>query len=197
MSEEKPGPPPGYGPITSFPAEGLKNSFRHIVGHNKEGKAYFKQSDHGDHHSDMVNGGAFQNIIYSFQSPLGKVDLNEDKDVKYATENCPPLFVPQGCVVRMIDFSPGAESNMHRAVALGFGTVCEGVVELSLDSGEKRVMRPGDVSINRAGNHKWRNTSTTEPARMLYFMFDVEPVMVNGKQLEFEMGYLADEYPQN
>ena len=96
----------------------------------------------------------------------------------------------------MIDFSPGAESNMHRAVALGFGTCCEGEVELSLDSGDTRIMKPGDVSINRAGNHKWRNTSTTESARMLYFMFEVEPVFVNGKKLEFDLGYLEDEYPK-
>ena len=97
----------------------------------------------------------------------------------------------------MIDFAPGAESNMHRAVALGLGTVCEGEVELGLDSGETRIMKPGDVSINRAGNHKWRNVSKTESARMLYFMFDVDPVVVNGKKLKFDMGYLADEYPEN
>ncbi|CAG9949541.1 unnamed protein product [Clonostachys rosea f. rosea IK726] len=29
--------------------------------------------------------------------------------------------------------------------------------ELTLDSGESRIMRPGDVSIQRATSHKWKN----------------------------------------
>ena len=83
MTEE-----PAPGPITSFPADGLRNAWRHVVGHNNEGKAFFQETDHGDHHSLMVNGGAIQNIIYSFQAPKGRVELNEDQDVKFAKDNC-------------------------------------------------------------------------------------------------------------
>jgi len=67
-------------------------------------------------------------------------------------------------------------------------------MEFALESGEKRIMRPGDVSVNRAAMHKWRNISTEKPARMLYFMLDVKPVIVNGKALDFDMGVLLDEY---
>ena len=104
--------------------------------------------------------------------------------------------MPNGAVVRMIDFSPGSESNMHRAVCCGVGTVCEGEFELSLDSGEARIMRPGDVSINRGAMHKWRNVSPDKPGRMLYFLLDVEPVIVQGKALQFDMGYLGKEYAE-
>lgn len=96
----------------------------------------------------------------------------------------------------MIDFAPGAASNMHRALTLGIGTVCEGEVELSLGSGEKRVMRPGDVSINRGAMHQWRNTSNEKPARMLFTMLDVKPIIINGKALEFDMGHLMKEYAE-
>lgn len=96
----------------------------------------------------------------------------------------------------MIDFAPGTESNMHRALCVGIGTVCEGEVELSLDSGEKRILRPGDVSINRGAMHRWRNTSGEKPARMLYVLLDVKPIIVNGKALEFDMGYLMKEYAE-
>lgn len=106
----------------------------------------------------------------------------------------PPVHVPNGCVARMIDFTPGAASEMHRALTLGIGTVCEGEVELSLGSGEKRVLRPGDVSVNRGTMHKWRNTSNEKPARVLFIMLDIKPLVVNGKTLEFEMGELMDEY---
>jgi hypothetical protein len=42
--------------------------------------------------------------------------------------------------------------------------------------------------------HRWRNTSNEKPARMLFIMLDVKPIIVNGKALEFEMGTLMDEY---
>jgi len=69
-------------------------------------------------------------------------------------------------------------------------------MEFGLSSGEKRIMRPGDVSVNRAAMHKWRNISNEKPARMLYFMLDVKPVIINGKALDFDMGPLADEYAE-
>ena len=96
--------------------------------------------------------------------------------------------------MRAIDFAPGAESIVHRAITLGIGTVCEGEFEFSLDSGEKKIMRPGDVSVNRGTMHKWKNLSETKPGRMLFFMVDVDPLYVNGKKMEMEMGTLGNEY---
>lgn len=73
------------GPITSFPASGLPNQNRHIIGHNPEGRSVFLVSDNGDHSAIMVNGAAAQNIAYSTNSiPL---DLEADKDIKFAIEN--------------------------------------------------------------------------------------------------------------
>lgn len=183
------------GPITSFPAQGLRNPSRFVTGHNAAGESVFVRSDHGEHHAVMLDGAGAQNILYSCAS--NPVQVNEDADLAYAAAHQPPLHVPRGAVVRMIDFAPGSESNMHRAVCLGIGTVCEGEVELSLGgSGESRVMRPGDVSINRGAMHRWRNVSADKPARMLYVLLDVEPIVVNGKTLEFEMGRLMQEYSE-
>lgn len=96
----------------------------------------------------------------------------------------------------MIDFAPGTASNMHRALCLGIGTVCEGEIELSLGGGETRILHPGDVCINRGAMHRWRNTSQEKPARMLYTLLDVKPIIVNGKVLEFDMGILMKEYAE-
>ena len=46
---------------------------------------------------------------------------------------------------------------MHRTVSLDYGVVLEGEVELVLDSGETRLMKRGDVSVQRGTNHAWRN----------------------------------------
>lgn len=96
--------------------------------------------------------------------------------------------------MRMIDFAPCAESEFHRSICLAYGTVCEGEMEFSLDGGEAHLMRPGDVAINRSGMHKWRNASATKPARMLFIILGVKPVIVNGKPLEFDLGVLAKDY---
>ncbi|KAI1125347.1 hypothetical protein F5Y10DRAFT_268174 [Nemania abortiva] len=189
------------GLCTEFPAPGLRNPIRYITGHNSRGDSVFLQTDHGDHRDIMLGGIGAQNIFYS--SGSNPIDVNGNADLEFAKQKVglrpfiiPSLHIPNGCVVRMIDFSPGGASDLHRALCLGIGTVCEGEVELTLGSGEKRILRPGDVSINRGAMHKWRNVSSEKPARMLFTMLDVEPIVVNGKTLEFEMGELMDEYAE-
>lgn len=54
--------------------------------------------------------------------------------------------MPNGSVARLIDFAPGMESPIHRAMSIDYGVVIEGKFELSLDSGEKKIMLPGDCS---------------------------------------------------
>ncbi|GAW23163.1 hypothetical protein ANO14919_127130 [Xylariales sp. No.14919] len=38
--------------------------------------------------------------------------------------------------------------------------------------------------------HRWRNMSNAKPARMLFTMLDVKPIIVNSKALEFDVGEL-------
>lgn len=102
-----------------------------------------------------------------------------------------------GSLVRMIDFAPGVESNAHRALTIGYGCVIEGEFELELDSGEKRLMKPGDVSVNRATVHTWRNMSKDKPGRILYVLLPIKPLIVNGKLVTQDMGALAASYPQD
>ncbi|KAF9771646.1 hypothetical protein IL306_010702 [Fusarium sp. DS 682] len=144
----------------------------------------------------MLDGAGAQSIMYS--SNCNPVELTGDVDLEFARQNRPSLHIPKGCVVRMIDFAPGAESNLHRALTLGIGTVCEGEVELTLSEDRKvnRILRPGDVCINRGAMHRWRNTSKEKSARMLFVMLDVEPIFVNNKALEFDMGHLMKEYAE-
>lgn len=151
------------------------------------------QTDHGDHQAPMLEGIASQCIMYSSNS--NPIEISNDVDLEFIKTR-PPLHYENGCIVRMIDFAPGAGSELHRSLCLVVGTCCEGEMEFSLSGGEKRIMRPGDVSVNRAAMHAWRNVSPDKPARMLYFMLDVKPVIVNGKPLGFDMGPLADEYAE-
>ncbi|KAF5643487.1 cupin [Fusarium tjaetaba] len=154
---------------TEFPAPGLRNPFRYVTGHDSNGEPTFLLTDHGDHRAVMLDGEGAQSIMYSSNS--NPVELTNNVDLEFARTNRPSLHIPYGCVVRLVDFAPGGESNMHRALSLGIGTVCEGEVELSLSEDGKE-----------------------KPARVLFVMLDVEPVFVNGKALEFDMGELMKEY---
>ncbi|RFU78521.1 cupin domain-containing [Trichoderma arundinaceum] len=181
------------GPITKFPADGLRPARRFITGHNKEGKGVFIADDDGAHHRIMVQGEAVANIIYSTEN--SPVDMNQDKDLIYARDNEPAIHVPNGSVARLIDFAPGMESPIHRAMSIDYGVVIEGKFELSLDSGEKKIMLPGDTSVNRGCMHKWKNLDEEKAGRMLFILLDVTPYKApNGELLEEYLGDLAGDY---
>ena len=77
---------------------------------------------------------------------------------------------------------------MHRTVSLDYGVVIYGEMELVLDSGETRVMKVGDVAVQRGTNHAWRNTSDTKWARMMYVLQPSLPIEINGKPLDEDLG---------
>ena len=57
---------------------------------------------------------------------------------------------------------PGATNPIHRTVSLDYGVVLEGEIEVMLDLGELRLLKCGDLAVQRATMHTWRNTSSTE-----------------------------------
>ena len=99
------------------------------------------------------------------------------------------LVNPRGTVCRVVDFGPGREPLMHRTQSLDYGVVIEGSVEMELDGGEKVVLRRGDVAVQRATMHAWRNVSETEWARMLFVLQDCQPLEVAGEKLKEDLGH--------
>lgn len=59
---------------------------------------------------------------------------------------------------------------MHQTESIDYGFVLEGEVVLVLDT-EERVLRPGDVVIQRGTNHAWANR-TEKPSRMAFILID-------------------------
>lgn len=94
----------------------------------------------------------------------------------------------------MVDFAPGAVSPMHSSLSIDYGVVVEGEFEFELEGGEKRIIRCGDVCVNRGAAHLWRNRSATESARMFWVLLDIEPLVVGGKKVEGPLGALETDY---
>jgi quercetin dioxygenase-like cupin family protein len=130
-------------------------------------------------------GGSLFRLAYASEQPpqaLNGSDLNT-----YASflQNVPPLFRPGGGGnVWYIDMPPGAESPLHRTVSLDFIIIVEGELQLTLDSGEKRMSKPGDMIVQRGTTHKWTNLSKDKWVRMIGIMAAIQPITLNnGTQL--------------
>ena len=95
----------------------------------------------------------------------------------------------------MTDFAPGVDTPFHRTLSLDHAVLLEGTIEITLDSGESRLLRRGDVVVQRATMHKWRNVSQTQSARLIYFIVDVtQPVLASGEELKKDMSIMKGEY---
>ncbi|KAK6359722.1 hypothetical protein TWF696_000864 [Orbilia brochopaga] len=77
--------------------------------------------------------------------------LDDEADVKQHTEwTANPVGKPNpGTRVVYVRFPPGAEMGMHVTPTVDFGVVVDGEVELLLPGGETRLLRRGDVVIQR------------------------------------------------
>lgn len=147
---------------------------RFITTHNAEGKAIIDTSLPAP--APFYALGKGENDAFFAQGYVTDAfptTLDDDADLavyKSYLDKPPGLTVSGGTVLRYVDIPPNFTSPMHRTVSLDYGVLLEGEVDLVLDSGETQAMRRGDICIQRATMHAWRNTSLTEWARMLYVL---------------------------
>ncbi|OJJ47366.1 hypothetical protein ASPZODRAFT_96353 [Penicilliopsis zonata CBS 506.65] len=136
----------------------------------------------------LANGDRF---ALGYATNTIPVQMNGDADRAVYNSylaDLPGVCIPGGTVLRLVDINPGGVSPMHRTVSLDYGVVLEGEVELVLDSGAKQLLKRGDVVVQRGTNHAWRNTSSTEWARMLYVLQEAQPLLIEGVSLEEDYG---------
>jgi quercetin dioxygenase-like cupin family protein len=161
---------------------------RFITKYNAEGQGVFDTSI-PDVLPTLSAGNLSMHLGYATKS--FPVDLNKEADIDTYSSflSTPPgIYIPGGTVLRVVDIKPGGETELHRTVSLDYGVVLEGEAELVLDSGESRVLKRGDISIQRGTSHLWRNNSKTEWGRMMFVSLDAKPVEVNGEVLNFGQG---------
>ena len=151
---------------------------RFITTHDANGKASFV-------------GGSSEDVTLKYSKPAAMhvhyatqgfpVQLSNDKDLKAffspSGDNL-PIAQTNGTVIRMVDLGPAEQSPMHRTQSLDYGVVLDGECELVLEDwdGPVRLMKVGDVSVQRGTMHAWRNPSKDKWVRMLYILVPAEPL---------------------
>lgn len=88
---------------------------------------------------------------------------------------------------------PYAKCMMHRTQSLDYGIVTEGSVVAVFDSGEEHLMHKGDICVQRATMHAWRNPSETEWTRMIFSLQDAKPLFVGEER--FKEAGVGDQLP--
>lgn len=91
----------------------------------------------------------------------------------------------------MVEVPHGNDIAMHRTQTLDYGVVVDGTTELVLDSGETKVLKKGDVFIQRGTAHAWRNLTKKEEnggVPRVFFVFQpIEKIRVEDTVLEQDL----------
>jgi quercetin dioxygenase-like cupin family protein len=171
---------------------------RYITTHNDEGKAIFSKA-FGEESEMKANDDGIA-FALSYVNKGLPIDMNDDKDFEtygHYLKNDPGLVVSGGTVLRHVDIPPKVSCAMHRTVSLDYGCVLEGEVECLLDSGEKRLMKRGDVAIQRGTMHQWINPSESEWCRMLFVLQESKPLTLAGEKAGEELAGMAGVRPSD
>ncbi|KAJ5807940.1 Cupin 2 conserved barrel [Penicillium riverlandense] len=172
----------------------LRSFTHYITGHDAEGKALIHSSTPSQWQTFEGAATAFDLIYTTGQFP---VNLNGDADIRAHEQliqsgQLGPVN-PNGTVCRVVDFGPHNLFLMHRTQSLDYGVVLEGEMEMLVDVGDPVLMKRGDVIVQRATLHGWRNPSETEWARMFFVLQECQPVTIGGKELKEDLGFAAEE----
>ncbi|KAM6540365.1 hypothetical protein FALCPG4_002083 [Fusarium falciforme] len=174
-------------------ASDLPQVQRYITTHDASGNSIIDQSipTAAPWYSLPDNSAIFAQCYATRGFP---VNLSGDKDLQQYREfldDAPGLVVSNGTVLRYVDIGPNVTSPIHRTVSVDFGLVLEGEAELILDSGETRILKRGDVCVQRATMHAWRNTSNTSSARLLFVLQPARPFKIGGEDAKEDYGGMA------
>jgi quercetin dioxygenase-like cupin family protein len=174
---------------TEDPKSPFPEPIVYITGHDGEGKSII-QSSTTEESKAYAGMRVSHSLLYSTSE--FPPDLNDDKDIKLHEEIKASgninIVNPGGSIIRIVNFAPQNKSMMHRTQSLDYGVVLKGEIIMELDDGSKTLMRKGDLAVQRATMHTWKNASETEWARMLFVLQECKPLVLGEQKLGEDLG---------
>ena len=148
---------------------------RVVTGHDAEGKSVVLSDGPPPQRHAMSGAATGANFVemWSTTEPVPQLTSTEAAE---PNERPFTIMPPSGHLLRIIEMYPlkdgGHRTVMHRTKTLDYVVVIEGELVLLLDDSE-RVLKPGDVVVQRGTNHAWENRSDAV-ARAAFFHIDAE-----------------------
>jgi mannose-6-phosphate isomerase-like protein (cupin superfamily) len=168
---------------------------RIVTGHDEQGNSVFVSDDYAPRAKSFVSipGHAMAQL---WTTPANPVCHEQERDptldyaslippqggTSLAMFNFPPDSVMQNpidgaqafeelgaALPGLIDSFEPESSGMHTTATIDYGIILEGEMWLELDNGESRLVKAGDIVIQRSTRHAWRNKSD-RIARALFVM---------------------------
>lgn len=156
---------------------------RIITGHDEEGRGIIQQVDDGKWQS-VASGMSQYNVMWATRTNPIDIANDETLETEITTGS---LTMPNGTVLRFVERAPNSKGPMHRTQSLDYGIVIDGEWELVMDSGDRMILKKGDVCIQRGTMHQWNNP-TDSWNRMVFVLMDAQPLEVAGKVYSGETG---------
>lgn len=150
---------------------------RIVTGHDKNGRAVVIADTTVPSEPIALGGAEFALLWTTATVPA---DNNDDTDGR---ERDAGLTINEGSVVRIVDFLPGGDSPFHRTNSIDYGIVLSGEIELELEDGVKTIVGPHSIVVQRGTNHKWRNPSASEYARVAFVLIEAPSYLHEGRPL--------------
>jgi quercetin dioxygenase-like cupin family protein len=139
---------------------------RVVTGHDERGVSVFASDGPVPVVRTAPDGALFYEVWGTDAMPVPVGPDQQDPTV--GALSVPPA--PNGTKIRINEFPPGVVSPMHRTQSVDYGIVLSGEMVLVLDDSE-RVLRAGDVVVQRGTDHRWENRSEAT-AWMAFILVD-------------------------
>ncbi|RAK93769.1 cupin domain protein [Aspergillus costaricaensis CBS 115574] len=182
-------------PETKTEFSPLRATTTYITGHNELGKAIVKEQKPAEWNPVLEDSMAFNVVYTTSEHP---VNMDNDQDLtqhkRLVDNGTLGLVNPNGSVCRVVDFAPGESIDpfIHRTQSLDYGIVIEGQLDLYLEEGQVVRMGKGDIAVQRATLHGWKNPSGTDWARIAFVLLDSKPLELNGTVLGEELNNTSE-----
>lgn len=149
----------------------MKPIRRVVTGHTPEGRSTFL-FDSAIELSPTATGVPIAELWATSEAPASN-DASEDA----ARQNHSLMPDASGTLLRIFDVAPqdpDTDLGFHTTDSVDYIYVIRGEIHALVDEGE-RLLREGDVLIQRGTHHAWSNRSGA-PCRLLAVMIDAKPV---------------------
>ncbi len=141
---------------------------RVVTAHDSDGKAVVKSDELA---TNMISNRPGHQSLVVWTTNATPADNSRDEDGANWDVTTPPIA--NGSIFRIIEYSPGVESRMHRTDTIDYALVISGEIDMRLDSGEEVHLNAGDVLVQRGTYHDWINRGDV-PCVMAFVLLDAK-----------------------